>query len=74
LEERAELARVDEERANERSAQERLLDRLNVDELPKDLRDRLKIPVLVQIQIDGSTAFKEDRQIRDHARIASVRR
>jgi hypothetical protein len=71
LEQRAELARADEERANELLAQKQLLERIRLEDLPKDLRERLKIPVLVQERGDGTRAFKDDRRIVDDARLAS---
>jgi hypothetical protein len=71
FEQRAELARADEERANELSAQEQLLERIRLEDLPKDLRERLKIPVLVQERGDGTRAFKDDRRIVDDVRLAS---
>lgn len=71
LQERSELTRADEERADERTAQERLLERLDLSDLPEDLRERLKIPVLVQERDDGALAFKDDRRIVDDARLTS---
>lgn len=71
LQERSELTRADDERADERTAQERLLERLDLSDLPEDLRERLKIPVLVQERDDGTLAFKDDRRIVDDARLAS---
>jgi hypothetical protein len=73
-EERAQLEAQEREAAQleaDKAPLENLLERIDLENVPKDTLRRLRGAVIVEEHDDGTVSFKHDRQIVDDARLAS---